>query len=536
MKGSFRTSMSWLHTWGGLSVGWLLYFMFITGTAGYFVSEIDYWMQPEMPHLNETAEHSQLLLLAEQHLNSKAPTAKSWRINLPSERERTLTVRWQDGDGRHKDILHPVSGDVVNVRDTGGGEQLYEMHYRLHYMPRTVAFIITSLCGMFMLIALITGLVIHKKIFIEFFTFRPGKKQRSWLDMHNILSVLPLPFHLMITYSGLIFLMFTTMPAIFLASYGVEEEGRQRFISELRSTPTPIKATGNRMNLTSLPGLLEKAENSWGQGNVSRFSIEHPGDSHARITLQKRRVDQVSDEQKLIYHGVTGQLLSAVDDVGSSASKSFYALMIRLHIGEFAGTALRWLYFLSGLMGAGMIATGMVLWANKRRTKADKSGRSSKGLVLVEHLNVGTITGLPIAIAAYFLANRLIPLGLENRAEWEINILFITWASMLVYPVFISKFKQVLAAIWVQQLMLASMLYLMLPVINVMTSNKHLGASLLTADWVRAGFDVSMLLIGLCFGLAAFKMQLKKQSAESQATAKAAKKTVPTMLAEDVSP
>jgi uncharacterized iron-regulated membrane protein len=49
MKNSFRQSMAWLHTWAGLLLGWVLFFMFLTGTAGYFDTEIDRWMQPERP-------------------------------------------------------------------------------------------------------------------------------------------------------------------------------------------------------------------------------------------------------------------------------------------------------------------------------------------------------------------------------------------------------------------------------------------------------------------------------------------------------
>ena len=49
MKGTFRQAMGWLHTWVGLVVGWILFFMFLTGSAGYFDTEIDRWMQPERP-------------------------------------------------------------------------------------------------------------------------------------------------------------------------------------------------------------------------------------------------------------------------------------------------------------------------------------------------------------------------------------------------------------------------------------------------------------------------------------------------------
>ena len=47
MKEGFRQSMAWLHTWTGLVVGWVLFFVFLTGTAGYVQIELTRWMQPE---------------------------------------------------------------------------------------------------------------------------------------------------------------------------------------------------------------------------------------------------------------------------------------------------------------------------------------------------------------------------------------------------------------------------------------------------------------------------------------------------------
>ncbi|XOT98199.1 PepSY domain-containing protein, partial [Alcaligenes pakistanensis] len=41
--------MAWLHTWVGLVVGWILFFVFVTGTAGYVDDEITRWMEPERP-------------------------------------------------------------------------------------------------------------------------------------------------------------------------------------------------------------------------------------------------------------------------------------------------------------------------------------------------------------------------------------------------------------------------------------------------------------------------------------------------------
>ena len=48
-SGGLRQSMAWLHTWSGLLIGWVLFFMFVTGTFGYVNAKVDRWMRPELP-------------------------------------------------------------------------------------------------------------------------------------------------------------------------------------------------------------------------------------------------------------------------------------------------------------------------------------------------------------------------------------------------------------------------------------------------------------------------------------------------------
>lgn len=518
MNGTFRQSMRWLHTWAGLTLGWVLYFMFLTGAIGYFNDEITRWMQPEAHVTSSTADQTQMLTLAEARLEKVAGDAKEWYVDFPVGREYFLSIWWKelsgkdengDGedDGEWKDeTLNLQTGEPVIVRKTGGGGALYQMHYALHYMPNTIAYWITSLSAMFMLVGLITGIVIHKKIFKDFFTFRPSKKQRSWLDMHNVLSVLPLPFYIMITYSGLIFLMFTTMQGVITSSYGAGRENRDVFYDIAFEEGEHKDAAGIAVDNIRLITVLPDVEARWGKNQLSYIGIENRGDINAHIELGQHGYSGLDHGKSLTYNAVSGELQHASsdgDEVGGAVK--FYEVMTSLHEGEFAGTTLRWLYFISSLMGTGMVATGMIMWATKRREKAERNGQPSKGLVFVEQLNVGTIAGLPVAIAAYFWANRLIPAGFETRANWEINSLFMVWAAMLICPFILSR-KWSLTQVWAGQLALATVLYGLLPVLNALTSDQHLVATLLQGDWVMAGFDLSMLGFALGFGFAARKM------------------------------
>ena len=96
MKGTFRQSMDWLHGWSGLLLGGVLYFVFLTGTAGYADLELDRWMMPERPNVADV-ETAISVATAQAYLSKYAADADSWFINPPGQRENPyLRVIWAD--------------------------------------------------------------------------------------------------------------------------------------------------------------------------------------------------------------------------------------------------------------------------------------------------------------------------------------------------------------------------------------------------------------------------------------------------------
>lgn len=543
MKEGFRQCMAWLHTWTGLVVGWILFFVFVTGTAGYAAYEIDRWMRPELPMLTQEAKQSaaQQLQVARQYLEANAEQARSWTIQLPGGRSQPyLRVFWQEPPqgtsqrGRfHNATLDAETGQAVpsdKVRATGGGQQLYRMHYALHYIPYDWAIRIVGVCTMLMLLAIVSGVITHKKIFVDLFTFRPGKGQRSWLDAHNLVSVTSLPFFVMITYSGLIFFMFQYMPAGMEAAFGSEPRGRNAFNEQLYPDRSNA-AAGQAADLTSFTPLLPQAEAQWGAGQVSNIGVQNPGDTEARITFTRRHDGGTTiDRETLRFNGVTGAALPSDSDTQSGA-RQFQSVMLDLHEGRFAGWSLRWLYLLVSFLGCAMIATGLVLWTSKRKVKQDKRLKAGQsiafGFRLVETLNIGTIAGLCTAIAAYFWANRLLPVDMANRAAWEMHCLFITWGVLLLYTAIRLRFASAVQ-VWQEQLWLTTASLALLPLLNLLTSDKHLGRTIPAGDWVLASCDLTMWALAVFFAMAALKVRRKgKQLAQApQSNKKPAAKEV----------
>jgi uncharacterized iron-regulated membrane protein len=514
--------MSWLHTWLGLVVGWILYFVYLTGTLGYVDKEIDYWMTPDRPYFAQPGTQPRQLALAQQRLQQVAPDAARWNIQLIGGREApSLDIAWtqppQAGQARgitQHETLDPRLGTPIDygARATGGGQVLYKMHYVLAYMPYNKAVVFIMCCTLVMFAAMVTGIIVHKNIFKDFFTFRPGKGQRSWLDGHNLLSVTALPFHLIITYSGFLFFTYQFMPSVPNLLYN-DGSGRtsisQLYQGVYRSTAPPVPESAHAVApLVALAPLLDQVDSTWGRGVTTSVEVINPGDANARVVVRPQETVSIAfPENSLVFDGTSGRLLENYPGPGTYPSGEADHVMKGLHKGLFANWFLRVLLLFMGVGGTAMIGTGLLLWANTRRTRLLAAKQPLHfGIWLVDRLNVGTIVGMPIAIAAYFWANRLLPVTLTARAEWEVHAMYLTMAAMFVYPMLRPPERARVELLWV-----CAAAYALLPVVNLFTTSRHLGHSLPQGDWIMAGFDLTALACGAI--AAAFAIKVRRSAA-----------------------
>ena len=424
MRAGFRQSMAWLHTWSGLVIGWLLFAIAVTGTASVFKDEISDWMRPEV-----TARAAPIDALAAgfSYLQRTAPHAANWYLYAPDERSNA-TIASYDTTGPNGESLYKlepfdsVTGRPDGIRETLGGEFFYRFHFELE-LPYPWGRILSSFAGMVMLIALLTGIVTHRRIFADFFTFRPGKGKRSWLDAHNVLGVLPLPFHLMISFTGVLTLITLTFPWAMAANYGSDTA---RAFAEMAPGYYSRPRAERPAPLGDIRAMLADAQRRFGNSRIGSASIDNPGDAGAVLQVLQHDGDQIAYAPRaLAYDAVTGQLLFTHTE--ARPAKKLYDTLYGLHMGKFGAPYIRWLYFLCGLALSTTILTGLILWTVSR-----PRGKSF-GHRLVERLTIGAAGGLLPAVAALFLANRILPVGMDGRPDKEVWALFGTWGLGIIF-------------------------------------------------------------------------------------------------------
>ncbi|WP_053844395.1 PepSY-associated TM helix domain-containing protein [Paracidovorax avenae] len=529
----FRQAMSWVHTWAGLVLGWLLFAIFATGTLSFFKSEFNLWMRPEMHGL--AAPSPDVADRAQAALHRHAPGVTQWIMRLPDERLPAVTVLWRDSaNGRFQTLLmDPSTGESIGTRETMGGEFFYRFHFELRTAHQSRWALqgrwIVGVATLLMFIALLTGVVTHRRIFKDFFTFRPAKGgQRAWLDAHNVSGVLALPFYLVITFSGLMIFHTLYMPAGIAAAYATPKgTDSQAYFAEMQGDEpgarSARRARGAAEAAAPLPPLdlatmVAGAHRTWGDARIGNISARRDADGTV-VEVTRHDGDRLQyGPARLRFDGATARQLALIDP--QTPAIKTYRVLYGLHLARFAGPGMRWALFGFGVLGSLMIASGLVLWSVKRRAQAQRKPGDAGlpfGERLVASLNVGLMGGLPLAVAAFLAANRLLPLSTPGRADAELAWFFGTWGAGLAIGLLRPDRRG-----WALLLGAAGALFAALPVINAATTSAHLGITLPAGEWAWAGMDLSFLAAGLVFGVLARHLLRRR----APATPKAARAAV----------
>lgn len=523
----WRQAMAWLHTWSGLVLGWLLLAIFVTGSLAFFRHEINAWMRPELAHAGRA--NTATLGLAEQRLRELAPHAPQWSIRLPDEREDAVQLFWREpaqGQGRPRfesRTMDAATGRLIEPRPTMGGDFFYRFHFELRSAEKSRWIVegrwVVGLATLAMFVALLSGIVTHRRVFSDFFTFRPGKAgARSWLDAHNVSGVLVLPFYLLITFSGLMMFHTLYLPAGIAAAYG---PGGKGYFEEL-SGQTPGGASRQRgarapaagpMPALALPAAVREAQAHWPAGRVERVSIERDRAGKVWVDVAAHDGDRVQYRAPTLrFDGVSGRLVQVTDAQAPMART--YGVLYGLHIARFASPGLRWTLFGFGLLGSAMIATGLVLWVVKRRAEAARRGAAvpGAGQRIVEAFNLAAIAGLPLAVAAYLLANRLLPVSWPERADWEIRAFFLAWLACL----FAASIRRDARA-WRMAFGAAALAWAAVPVLNALTTpSMGLLAMASQGQWRVAAVDLSALVAAVLFATCAWRIDRPSTAAAAR--------------------
>ncbi|WFC40928.1 PepSY-associated TM helix domain-containing protein [Pseudoxanthomonas sp. SE1] len=520
---SFRQAMAWLHTWFGLVLGFVLMAAFFFGALSVFDREIDRWAIPStrfepqpMPSyekvLRPAFERMQPLPAAVDAMRPRVSgemparfdTVVSWSAytthrdpvlqvfagyEVPNAKDPEETI-WADGTLDPRDGT-PLPNDRLKV----GSGFFYPMHYGLTLDWKNLGIWIVGFSALIMLAALVSGVVMHRKIFREFFTFRPDKARlRSVLDLHNLTGVVALPFHFFFAFTGLLIFAATYyFPLGHTQLHGLHDLHAE---VEARETGLPHERAGVPAGLANVDAMVADAQRRWAArdkaGDVGFLVLQHVGDANGYVSVYRAGTDRIAlVGDGIHYKASTGELIR--EDPAATPVGRVSEFLTGLHLQHFRHWLLRWFYVLGGLAGAVCIATGFVFFVEKR--KRQHAQRGSQGARVVDALAVTTVTGMVLAALGILVANRVLPEDLSARGDWERYAFWGTWVLALLHAGWRSApvARGLANPAWREQCGTIAVLAMVAVLLNWVTTGDHLLATLRAGYWPVAGVDLSLL-------------------------------------------
>ena len=537
---NFRLAMAWLHTWFGLVLGFVLMVVFFFGALSVFDREIDRWAIPSSRFAPQPMpSYDQLLrpIFESMQPTQESVDAMRPRVNGPMP-ERFDTVQRLGAYTTHRDpVLSIFTGyEVPGAKDPEelvwgtrtidprngaalpddrlkvGSQFFYPLHYSLNLNWMNLGTWIVGFAALMMLVALVSGVVMHRKFFREFFTFRPKKStQRSALDLHNLTGVVALPFHFFFAFTGLVIFAGIYFPVTHTQLHDLHELHEKL---EARETGLPHDRAGQPAPTASVDAMVAEAQRRWQAkgmgGEVGFLALQHVGDANGYVSVYRAGTDRIA----LVGEGIhfkasTGELLR--EDPPRSAVDSVNEFLTGLHLQHFRHWLLRWFYVLGGLAGCVCIATGFVFFVEKRKKQHARQG--VQGARAVDALAVTTVTGMLVAALGMLIGNRLLPdqmpAGWPGRGDVEKLVFWGSWVLAMVHAfrggAAVAQGRMNPA--WRQQCWAVAALAVVAVLLNWATTGDHLFKTLAAGYWPVAGVDLFLLVAAAIAAWAARRLR-----------------------------
>ncbi|WP_296249720.1 PepSY-associated TM helix domain-containing protein [uncultured Stenotrophomonas sp.] len=523
MFNSFRQAMAWLHTWFGLVLGFVLMAAFFFGALSVFDREIDRWAIPATRiEAQPMPSFEKILRPAFERMQptKDAIDAMRPRVNGPMPTHFDKVASWSAYTTHRDPVLALYAGyQVPNAKDPEeliwayttidprdgsvlpddhlkiGSGFFFPLHYGLTLDWKNLGIWIVGFSALVMLAALISGVVMHRKIFREFFTFRPGKARlRSVLDLHNLTGVVALPFHFFFALTGLLIFAGTYYFPVGHTQLHDLHDLHERM--EAQETGLPHQRAGVAAGLASVDAMVAQAQQRWQAndkaGDVGFLVLQHVGDANGYVSVYRAGTDRIA----LVGDGIhfkssDGKLIR--EDPAATPVARMAEFLTGLHLQHFRHWLLRWLYVFGGLAGAVCIATGFIFFVEKRKRQHAQQG--NQGARIVDALAVTTVTGMVLATLGILIANRLLPEALPGRGDWERYAFWAVWALALVHagmrgaPVA----RGLANPAWREQTWAIAVMAVAAVALNWITTGDHLLRTLSRGYWPVAGIDLFLL-------------------------------------------
>ncbi|MBT0668510.1 PepSY domain-containing protein [Novosphingobium profundi] len=434
-----------IHGWVGIISGLCLFVAFYAGAITMFEHSLQRWASPAST-LPAPVALERVPELVDKVIAADPRAAKAYTVHLQTGTEEPARVSWSIASDKRDE--HAPQTTFYGALDAKGqlvvqsagpspvGGFIDQLHQQAGLMIGTEpGLLLMGVVSLLYAIALVSGVIVLLPSLVkDLFATRLGRNaKRMWLDLHNVLGLFSLPFHIIMALTAVVFAFHDPFYASQGATFSNAMERPARPAGKPPTPPGPPPAPVSPATVVAslaheLPGFTPK-ELRYGTAPNGTPSLQVRGED-------PRYGNRGPNFTVAILDPATGTVtgpdyLGGQQDGWGALLTGFFTL----HFGSFGGIAIRWAYFVMGLAGAFLFYTGNLLWVESRRKRERRQSGpvvQSRATRILGALTVGAplgcVAGSAVTIAAAKPLAAVATLGLHSAIYHAVFFGFVAWA------------------------------------------------------------------------------------------------------------
>ena len=500
-----------IHTWTGILTGMALFIAFYAGAITVFKVPLERWASPPASE-SDWVPLSQASDLITKTLERDPAVGKNFFIHLRPQEHQPATMEWHvaaEGADEH-DLLslsHYIStldsqGEVITRKLPASPlAEFVDVLHRVVGLPfdteytRWVMGVVAALYAL----ALFSGLVVVlPTIFKDILAFRLGKnRKRMWLDAHNVVGIVSLPFHVIIALTAV---GFAFHDSIYDAQDVLVHDGKlmQTFRSGMPTPDLSPKEPSAMLAPTELVQTVLELAPDFEPSMLEYVRVDSPLPMVRVWGADPQGMGARSWGSFAMLNPYSGEILST-DYLPSHQSSSFTAIntIFSLHFATFGGAPQKWVYFFLALAGAWLFYTGNLLWVESRRRAQKRSLEppvQRRDTQLLASATVGVCLGAICGLSATIAAAKWLSGWAQDMVLWHQLIYYGVFFAGIIWALVFGAARASVHMLW-----LAAFLTVAIPVTSLIGLLGWVPGWWGHRSWAALGVDITALVAAGCF-------------------------------------
>lgn len=356
-----------LHGWFALPIWGFLAFICVTGTLSVLSEEITWLTTPEIraSKPDENADVSYAAIIASVHASYAGAEIRSIQI---TQAYITSLVRITMPDGSAKRLhVNQYTGKIQGeMTGTGFRGFILALHGWLLFPWQddyNLGWYLVCALSIPLLGSIISGLIVFKHFYRVIFrpTLRFSMGRRVfWGDLHRLVAAWSIWFAILISMSGLWFLV----QAVLDQNHINIRPDKVRLHQPAVSTTETVIAN-KQFNEDLLDSILAQTKSTFPDLHITY--LEFPEESADTLLMYGKRDFSIlrDNANSLNFNPANGDLVASWSASDLSALQWLPALFMPLHFGDFAGLTSKIIWFFFGCLVSILVSSGFFIWSKR---------------------------------------------------------------------------------------------------------------------------------------------------------------------------